>query len=363
MAMSVLERPGTVVDAEPYLRDPTSPEGRRAAEQVAYAFEFHGFLVIRGLEVDFELGLKFMKNIERFALLPESERLKCWRPDRYHQAGLTPRNKEKPGSLKKETRDKGLDLIPPEHAPHPVTGPDLKERFMINIGRRPTEPTGLKYPDLDNPLQVVPDGFPDWLEVAVPWGEQLRDAGIIALEMAAVGWGCANLRLLADPLVNGYNLLAPTFSDLTEDGVGPDTVFAGVHKDSSQISVHCQATTSGLDVWPRDLQKCEAVVPLHCLLMQPGRILETLTGGRALRGFHQVVNRPRHMAMIEQARREGRRIIRVASPMFGRPATDFLVKPLGEFATPEALANPDYAPEESGARLIAGLRRRNLAYD
>lgn len=233
---------------------------------------------------------------------------------------------------------------------------------MINIGPRPTEPSG-RFPELDNPEQVVPQGIPNWLEIAEAWGEQLRDAGMLMLEMAAAGWGCEDHRIFSSLIERGYNLLAPTMSELTEDGVGPDTVFAGIHKDSSMLTVHPPATHPGLDVWTRELVKIPVRVPPGCLLAQGGRIFDWLTGGRALRGFHQVVNRPALMPEIEQARAEGRRIFRIASPIFLRPATDYRVAPIGPFATPEVLANPFYAPFVSGERLMSGLKRRGLGYD
>jgi len=67
------------------------------------------------------------------------------------------------------------------------------------------------------------------------------------------------------------------------------------------------------------------------------------------------------MPKIELARREKRRLIRVASPEFLRPPTDYVVKPIGEFATPDALAR--YEPFVSGTRLMEGLARRGLAAD
>lgn len=358
MAMPV-HWPASVVDFRPYLDNPGTPKSLAECRKAASAFEQDGFVVFHDPEVEFVLCRAFMDMMARFALLPEGEKRRYIRKDRYHQIGLTPRNAELPGAISDEKRDPLIDLIAPAERPHPVTGPDRKERFMINIGRRPTEPTG-KYPLLDDPTQVIPDGFPGWLDVAIPWGEQLRDSGMILLEMAAVGWG-ADPKLLSSVIENGYNLLAPTMSELTEDGVGPDTVFAGVHKDASMLTVHPRATHTGLDVWTRDLRKVQPKVLGGCLLAQGGRIFEWLTGGRAYRGLHQVVNRPEHMPKIEQARREMKRIVRVASPAFLRPPTNYIVKPIGPFATPEALAK--YKPFESGQRLMEGLTRRGLGAD
>ncbi len=359
MAMPI-QWPGHVVDLRPYLDHPKSQKAQTECRKAARAFETDGFVVFHDPEVDFVLCREFMKMMERFALLPDRERRKTERRDYYHQTGFTPQDAETPGALYDDQRDPLIDLIPEGERPHPVTGPDRKMRYMFNIGLRPTEPTG-KYPMLDGAPQIVPDGFPEWLDVALPWGEQLRDAGVTLLEMAAIGWDCEDLHVLSSVVEYGYNLLAPTMSDLTEDGVGPDTVFAGVHKDSSMLTVHPRATHAGLDVWTRDLRKVAPRVPAGCLLAQGGRILEWLTGGRAYRGLHQVVNRPEHMPKIELARREKRRLIRVASPEFLRPPTDYVVKPIGEFATPDALAR--YEPFVSGTRLMEGLARRGLAAD
>ncbi|MCC6563662.1 hypothetical protein IT087_02110 [Candidatus Uhrbacteria bacterium] len=331
--------------------------------KAAHALTDDGFAVFHDPRVDFERCKRFMRMMQRFFLLPDEERRACRRKEYYHQAGFTPQEAELPGAIAAKTTDRVVASIPESQKPTPVTGQDKKMRFMINIGPRPTEMTG-KYPSLDGAPQVVPDGFPEWLEVAEPWGEQLRDAGILLLEMAMIGLGHHDhYRLFTEILERGYNLLAPTGSELTEDGVGPGTVFAGVHKDSSLLTVHPRATHPGLFAWDRTLRRRRIPVPDDCLLAQGGRQLEVISGGVFWRGPHEVVCFEDLMPLIDAARRAGTRVMRVASPAFLRTATGYVVCPAGPFRTPEALADPEYQPEESGERLMAGLRRRGLGCD
>lgn len=341
--------------------------GSRAHEEecrkAALALTDDGFAVFHDPLVDFDLCRRFMMMMERFFLLPDEERRKYRRREYYHQTGFTPQDAELPGAVDPRTTDPVVASIPESEKPTPVTGRDKKMRNMINIGPRPTEPTG-KYPKLDGAPQVVPDGFPEWLEISVPWGEQLRDAGIRLLEMAMIGLGYHDeYKLFTEVLERGYNLLAPTGSELTHGDVGPNTVFAGVHKDSSLLTVHPRATHPGLVAWDRKLRRRRMSVPDKHLLAQGGRQLEVISGGMFWRGPHEVICFPELMPIIEEARRQGVRLMRVASPVFLRTPTGYLVMPRGPFATPEALAHPEYQPEESGARLMAGLVRRSLGYD
>lgn len=352
-----------LIDGATHLNAFGSPEHLAECKKAAQALTEDGFAIFRDPRVDFELCKRFMKMMERFFLLPDEERRKYRRREYFHQAGFTPQEAELPGAITKETTDPVVASIPESEKPTPVTGPDKKMRYMINVGPRPTEPTG-KYPKLDGAPQVVPDGFPEWLEVAEPWGEQLRDAGILLLEMAMIGLGyMEHYKLFTEILERGYNLLAPTGSELTEDGVGPNTVFAGVHKDSSLLTVHPRASHPGLVAWDRKLRRRRLRIPDGYLLAQGGRQLEVISGGIFWRGPHEVICFAEMMQLIEMARTIFERIMRCASPAFLRTATGWVVKPHGPFATPEALANPEYQPEESGARLMGGLIRRGLGDD
>ena len=138
-------------------------------------------------------------------------------------------------------------------------------------------------------------------------------------------------------------------------------MLAGFHNDTGCITVHGKATHPGLRAWKRDLQVFDVKVPQGCVLAQAGRQFEWLTGGRALRGFHEVVvpDQQELLNEIAEAKRLGQPLFRTATPMFLHVQSDRTVEPIGPFATEKALA--EYQPFVSGARLLEAVKARGLA--
>jgi hypothetical protein len=208
------------------------------------------------------------------------------------------------------------------------------------------------------------------------------------------------------------HLLAPTGSDFNKYGAN-GTVLAGYHYDLNFLTIHGKSRFPGLYVWLRDGRRMPVKVPPGHLIVQAGKQIEYLTGGYIMCGFHevgqgtdpgfdrgstprrscthaplsrvlapsprdpvatdhrQVVVNEATMAVIDKkkaaAAAEGRdtsnlqELWRVSSTLFGHIASDQVLKPMGRFATPEALA--EFPPVETGQQVQNELNAINLGAD
>jgi isopenicillin N synthase-like dioxygenase len=240
--------------------------------------------------------------------------------------------------------DKPLSLCPPEKDP--------KWRFFWRMGERPP---ATAFEQL-NAAPVVPAAIPEWPTVMDAWGTKLLDASVSVAELAAIGFG-----LPADTFASrmrfGPHLLAPTASDFSRFGA-LGTVLAGYHYDLNFITTHGRSRYPGLYVWTREGSKRVVKIPAGCLLVQAGKQAEHLTGGHVLAGFHEVVVTPATVTAIASASAAGRSLWRISSTLFSHIASDVTLQPLGDFATPEALAA--YPPMFTGDHVKAELDAINL---
>jgi hypothetical protein len=121
-------------------------------------------------------------------------------------------------------------------------------------------------------------------------------------------------------------------------------------------------------------------VPDGCLLVQAGKQMEWLTGGAILgaflldtftfsirciyqlispicqhhiAGYHEVVVTSKTLEAVELAKKEQRSCWRVSSTLFHHIASDQVLRPLGPYATPEALKK--YPPIDCGAYVAKEL--------
>ncbi|OSX76791.1 hypothetical protein BU14_0176s0033 [Porphyra umbilicalis] len=121
--------------------------------------------------------------------------------------------------------------------------------------------------------------------------------------MLAVGLG-HDAGAITGLMARGPHLLAPTGVDLdgadTPDAVG--TVLAGAHYDLNLLTIHGGARFPGLSIWDRTGRRLAVRVPPGCLLVQAGRQVEHLTGGRVRRGMHEVVVTPATVAAVGAAK-------------------------------------------------------------
>jgi len=187
--------------------------------------------------------------------------------------------------------------------------------FFHRIGDRPEQ---TNFPSL-NCEPVVPEGFPDWLDVLNIWGYKLLASVFTVAEMLAVGLDLPK-DTFSSILQNGPHLLAPTASDLNKHGL--NTILAGFHQDLNFLTFHGKSRYSGLNIWLRDGTKLPVAIPNGCLLVQAGMQIEHLTGGYIKAGYHEVVINERTLEQAARARDEGRPLWRISSTLFSHVASD-----------------------------------------
>jgi isopenicillin N synthase-like dioxygenase len=157
---------------------------------------------------------------------------------------------------------------------------------------------------------------------------------------------------------HGPHLLAPTGSDLGKHHE-VNTILAGFHNDLNLLTIHGKSRYPGLHVWLRDGTKRRVAIPNGCLLVQAGMQMERLTGGQVIAGMHEVVVLPETVEVAERRAAAGRPPWRISSTLFAHVASTKELRPLGDFATDEALRL--YPPTTAGEQVLSVLRKINLA--
>ncbi len=348
-------------DLEAYLANPSSDQAQADCKQVAEDLEQRGLTLVRDPRVQDTIRVAFLAMMDRFWKLPEEKKLEYVRTETMHQMGYTPPRTERPGRT--QERIEIVNKMTPWNKPYSNMDPrtpnlgDSKVRWFHAPVYRESSPQYACFNRMDN---RAPVGFSQWLTLSDLWGQVLHGTAMTILRMAAIGWGSEDPQLFTRMLDLGPHLLAPTGSDLIKHGT-PKEVLAGFHNDTGCLTVHGRATHPGLRAWTRDLSVFDVKVPEGCVLAQAGRQFEWLTGGRALRGFHEVVvaDQKELLDEIADAKRVGRPLFRTATPMFLHVQSDKTVEPIGPFATEQARAT--YEPFGSGARLMEALKARGLA--
>lgn len=189
-------------------------------------------------------------------------------------------------------------------------------------------PQFTKYPQL-NADPVVPEGIPMWAQQMNSWGKSLERAVNDVSQVAAVGLGLPSTAF-SDLAKFGPHLLAPTGSDLNKYGtIG--TVLAGFHTDLNLLTIHGKSRFSGLSIWTPSGKKLLVKIPDGCLLVQAGKQMEILTGGKILAGFHEVAVNETTVSQIKIQSEKGRPLWRISSTLFFHVASDNYIEPLCHF--------------------------------
>jgi isopenicillin N synthase-like dioxygenase len=317
---------------------------------VSRAFEEYGALFIRDPRVSQSENEDFLDLLERYFDRPEQIKRRDSHPELMYQVGYTPPFTERPRDHTKRTA-----AMEVSRRPNAVVGADPKARFYWRVGPRPPE---TRFPEL-NAENVIPADFPDWSARMDRWGRLMLDAALTVAEMTAIGFGLERT-FFTRLMRQAPHLLDPTGVDLDRHGeLG--TVCAGFHYDLNFLSLHGRVRFPGLVVWSRDEAKIDADVPPGCLLVQAGRELEYMTGGRVLNGFHEVAVSAATQAAIQEAARRGRSLWRVTSTFFAHIDLDAVLSPPDELASRGARTAypPLYAGDLVKEELVAiGLDRR-----
>lgn len=174
---------------------------------------------------------------------------------------------------------------------------------------------------------VCPEGFPQWQEVMEDWASSMHHAVSQVASMLSIGLGYES-KFIPELCKDGDHLLAPTGSDLKSIQKG--TVLAGFHYDLNLLTIHGKSRFPGLRVWLRDGSVMEVKVPDGCLLVQAGKQLEWLAGGKILAGYHEVAVLESTIQAVSKAKSENHSLWRVSSTFFYHYGHQRLLKPFDE---------------------------------
>lgn len=293
--------------------------GEDAAEsaRVVSAFEEFGAVVVHDPRVSAAANDLFLDMMEQYFEQPETKKLADARPQLQYQVGYTPPFRERP----RDHRER-IEIMATKERPSIPTEADAKGRYYWRVG---TPPATTQFPSL-NADNVVPEGFPEWSATMDGWGHHMLNAAIAISELLASGLG-EEKDALTRRMIGAPHLLDPTGVDLGAFGKN-GTICAGFHYDLNFLSLHGKPRFPGLDIWTRGNKRIAAELPDGCLLIQAGRQLEYLTGGRLLNGYHQVVVNEKTLAAIEDAKAAGHSLWRISSTFFAHIASDELLEPV-----------------------------------
>jgi isopenicillin N synthase-like dioxygenase len=318
------------VDLTRFLRTGDDTE---TASEVARALSEYGVLILMDPRVNPSLPGKYRAMMERFYRLPPEIKAKYIQQPlsdgrQIYETGWRPSYTEKP-----RPRTEVLHLIPEDAKPHDPPAADPKERFMDPCGPRPEES---EFPELDYLPRIVPTEIENWSELSDAWDNAMGSTVDTVMELLALGFG-ERADLFTSLLYQGTRKLAPTGLDLVKHG-SPGTVAAGFHNDLSAITIHGRSNYPGLWAWTRGWKKFQVRLPNDgYLLIQSGRVLEHLTAGRTLRGYHEVVIGPEAQEKIRAELDQGTYPVRVSTTMFCNIRSNRYVEPVGRFVNePEA---------------------------
>eukprot|EP00834_Sanchytrium_tribonematis_P001000 NODE_21_length_42443_cov_0.822808.p11 type:complete len:339 gc:universal NODE_21_length_42443_cov_0.822808:12606-11590(-) len=319
-----------VVDISQYLLNSDDDE---SCFIISSALEQYGACLVRDPRITFKDNEAFLDLMTDYFELPCDERLKDVRKEFGYQVGATPGFTEDPKCSFDQNCQKVIDSL--EDKPSAWNGPDPKWRFFWRIG----DCLSAKYSSLTaNP--VIPELLKsDWEDKMNRWGGLLADLGMTICEMAAIGFGHQK-DTFTRYTSGGPHLLAPTGCDLLN--VKEGDVLAAFHYDLNFLTLHGKARFPGLYIWARNTgKKIPVKIPGGTILIQAGKQLEYVTGGKVVAGYHEVVADNSAIAKRDKARICGTSLWRASSTVFLHAHPDTTLKPvIGE--------NPNYPPIITG---------------
>ena len=323
MALSDTASQLNVVDVQPFLNNPDSPQALEQCYALLGACTRHRAVLVKDTRVEFAALVAFqgmMINFFRrvFQLLREGvapEGLPHVRPDLFYQVGLTPPK----GEFCRRAKQDWVEWVSSwDPADRPLgLGPlwDPKLRWFEPVcdpKHRRCEP--------ESPQA-------NWHEICMGWARYEIQTLYTLAEMLAVGMGLPQDHFL-NGLKRGVHLLAPTGMDLSGELTTP-LVVAGTHYDLNWGTLHGPSTLPGLWIWTIHGQKLLVRVPPGHLLFQVGRQLAIQTSGLLQEGFHEVVITDDLLPEIRDLMRGNKSPIRTTSTLFGTLAGDVPTLPHG----------------------------------
>lgn len=332
-------------------------EVRDICVAIVKALEDFSAVLVRSEHFDDALDRAFLDLMVRYFQQDDDVLLQDERADLGHQIGYTP-----PFAEQALEPDSGwVASLVDGNRPTPeawrvnnaLPKGDPKSRFFIPYGMKPEQ---TNYPML-NAQPVIPAAFADvWESATQAWGDQMSQTLDTVRIMLAFGYRLPWSHFLFDTTAAPH-LIAPTGSDLDRFGT-PGTMLAGCHQDLNELTIHSQGNAPGLFIWTRKGVRMPVRIPKGHRLIQAGMQVEYRTAGCIRAGWHEVVAVPEMAPMIEAARAQGVKPVRVSATFFGHTNSDADLAPRGIMADhPDAGRYPSFT---AGDMVLDQLLRLGL---
>lgn len=348
--MTTLDLP--IINLEPYLHDPNSPESLRECEKAALTMLNYSLLAIKDPRASEQDNSHFLNLLEDY-FNQDVELLKGdIKPELGYQVGATPENTELPRCGRDDRCKEKVNQLTEDNKPLDFNNADPKWRFFWRIGDTPPE---TKYKQL-NADPVIPPAFPNWSQDMNQWGYKLHSAVEILSEMLAIGLGLSK-DTFTKLTKNGPHLLAPTASDLVKYGQVGKTL-AGFHYDLNFLTIHGKSRFPGLRVWTKTGNRLDVAIPNGCLLVQSGKQMEWLTGGKIEAGYHEVIVNEKTIEAMTRQKENNRPQWRISSTLFYHIASDQKLYPIGDFNNEKSII--EYPEIDTGFQVQQELGLINL---
>ena len=357
----------SIIDISPFLvkgKHENDNNILQISKAICNSFEKYGVAIIRDPRVTFSKNEEFLTMMEDYFSQSTKIKEKDMRPKLSYQVGVTPSMKEtarnhckridniynKPNNkaqvLALDPRHKPLTPCPPEADP--------KWRYFWKLDKKDSDnQTGIGSDDDDdnnddddsksmaskeyvmlNSDNVVPSGFENrWIKTCDNWGFCLLNTAKTITKAIAIGYNLKDENYFIKLMKNAPHLLAPTATDLNKYGKY-GTVIAGYHYDLNFITLHGKSRYPGLTIFLKNGEKLNLSITDGCILVQAGKQLEWVTGGKIYAGFHEVCVNDKTVEKIRQVKEmnindeKNDQIWRISSTMFAILNTDVILQPI-----------------------------------
>jgi isopenicillin N synthase-like dioxygenase len=269
-----------------------------------------GFLTVEGHGVDPRLIRRVYAGFERFFERPDEAKRRC--------SGV-------PGGQRGFT---GFGIEHAKDSPHP----DLKEFF--HVGQERAETT------VDYPPNVWPDEIPSLRDDCLRLFGELEACAEALLSALAESFELEP-DVFASMIRGGNSILRALHYPPVPSGADPRSIRAAPHEDINLVTLLCEATDSGLEIFRGEWLPVE--VSEGQIIADAGDMLSRVTNGVVPATTHRVV------AGARASRRH-----RYSLPFFAHPRPDCDLSVMDRFVTDERPAK--FAPITAGDFLTERLR-------
>lgn len=293
---------------------------RASCIRMAQAAEGYGAFLVRD-DAHYDSGHhnRLLDALEVFGDLPEATQRRYIRP--HYQAGWMPAEVE----IAREEAA-WIARLDRKHRPYDHDGPNAYGRWFHRPNILAFD--GTSDPEL-LPQNITVEEIPNWDTIMENWGGGMMMTIIEVARRLAIGWGLPEETII-EMLRGGHNIVGTTITDLRKFGT-LGRVHAHLHYDLNAITAHDGSRFRVLIIWTKSGIPMLVVMKPGYRLMQIGRMMEHVTGGRALRGRHQTATLPETIKDMERAVREGRPLIRGSATFFAAFNPGLTLEPLAPF--------------------------------